>query len=157
MSGADEARDAIRRTLVAVYPAVHSAGVAYVKAYKDAIASDDLVDTMRNTVLAILAAEQLQAMAEEAQKSARAMLCAQMAETGATSIQTDSQTAYIARKAAWVSIDQEDLLPPDYMRQPPAAPDKKAIKAAIEGGEDVPGCTLVRPNDFSLVIRSKKE
>lgn len=156
MSGADEATAAIHKAARVVYAPVHAAGVAYVKAHQAAMASTDLVETMQHTVALALAAEHLKEMATEAEKQARAVLCEQMTETGATTIQTDAHTAYISRKPAWVSIDQEDMLPPEYMRQPPPQIDKKAVKSAIEGGEDIPGCSLVRPNDYTLVIRAKK-
>ena len=48
-----------------------------------------------------------------------------------------------------VMIEDEKAIPPQYMRtpepKPPVpAPDKKAIKAAIEGGVTVPGAALVK-------------
>lgn len=157
MSGSNQARDALHKVARDLYGSVHAAGSAYVKAHQATVTATDLVETMQHTVGLILAAEQLKERAEEAEKSARAALVEQMSETGATTIQTAGQTAYISRKAAWVSIDQEDMVPPDYMKQPPPTVDKKAIKAAIEAGGEVPGCTLIRPNDYSLVIRARKE
>jgi hypothetical protein len=79
-----------------------------------------------------------------------------MAETGATKIETDQHTAYLARKAAFVSIDQEDLVPVSYRRQPEPVIDRKAIKQAIEAGDAVPGCTIVRPNESQLCIKARK-
>ena len=46
-----------------------------------------------------------------------------------------------------VVIDEPGLIPASYMRQPeppPPAPDKAAIKAALQRGEDVPGAHLQR-------------
>jgi chromosome segregation ATPase len=45
-----------------------------------------------------------------------------------------------------VQIDDARQIPTQFMRQPeppPPAPDKKAIKDALEAGEDVPGARLV--------------
>jgi hypothetical protein len=157
MSGANSARNAIHQALRKAYAPVFAAGAAFAKTQQAAIDATDVVDVMGRTVSVILAAEHLKEMATEAEKAARSVLASQMNETGATQIAADHHLAYLSRKAAFVSIDQEDLLPPDYMRQAEPAPDKKAIKQAIEAGEDVPGCTLVRPNELQLVIRSKKE
>ncbi|MEN9885570.1 MAG: hypothetical protein RL758_148 [Pseudomonadota bacterium] len=46
------------------------------------------------------------------------------------------------RKSSAVVIDDQDLIPADYMRTkpaPPPEPDKKAIADAIKAGLDVPG------------------
>lgn len=58
---------------------------------------------------------------------------------------------YIERDAS-VSIEDETLIPPDYLREIPAhnLPDKKLIAKAIKDGFDVPGACIVK-ND-RLVI-----
>lgn len=46
------------------------------------------------------------------------------------------------RKSSAVVVDEPDLIPQRYMRQPeppPPAPDKKAIADAIKGGAEIPG------------------
>lgn len=46
------------------------------------------------------------------------------------------------RKSSAVVIDEPGLIPAQFMRQPeppPPAPDKAAIKAALQAGEEVPG------------------
>lgn len=154
---ANAARDGLRRVMDAVYAPVHAAGGFYVRAYKDATNADDLVDALQQTVLLAVAAEHLKEMAAEAEKSIRSILAETMNDTGCTQIDAGPIKAHLSRKPAFVSVDQENMLPPEYMHQPPPSPDKKKIRAAIEAGEDVPGCNLVRPNDSTLVIRSKKE
>lgn len=155
MSHADEARDVLHNVMRAVYKPVYAAGCAYAQAQKAATTATDLVEVMQATVGVILAAEHLKDMATEAEKSARDALAEQMDATGAAKIQTEHQTAYLSRKPAFVNIEQEDMVPAEYIRQPPPAPDKKAIKAAIDDGVLVPGCTLVVPNSQTLVIRRK--
>jgi hypothetical protein len=42
-----------------------------------------------------------------------------------------------------VVVDDEDLVPDDYMSvKVVTAPDKKAIAAALKEGEEIPGCRL---------------
>lgn len=46
-----------------------------------------------------------------------------------------------------VAIAVGSAIPNEYMRIPPipdAEPDKKAIKAALEAGKEIPGCTIER-------------
>lgn len=157
MSGATEARDKLRKVIDAVYAPIHSAGRAYVKVYQAAALADDLVETMQQSVLLVIASEHLKEMASEAEKSLRSILSETMGDTGATTIETSGVKAYLSRKPAWVSIDQTDLVPQSFYTQPPPTIDRKAIKAAIEAGDDVPGCSLIKPNDTQLNLRSKKE
>jgi len=133
---------------------VYGAGISYAKAQSQLIKSSDLIETMRHVLALIVAAEHLADMAAEASKSLRSVLAEQIAETGADDVVTMHHKAYLARKGAWVSVDQADMIPAAFMAPP--IPDKKAIKAALEVGEDVPGCSLVRPNEQTLVIRSRK-
>jgi hypothetical protein len=52
-----------------------------------------------------------------------------------------------------VVIEEGATLPADYLRQPatpPPAPDKVAIKRAIESGLEVPGCKLVRTTRLEI-------
>lgn len=53
----------------------------------------------------------------------------------------------IANNPASVDIYELGLIPATFMRQPeppPAVPDKTAIKAAIQAGQEVPGAMLAR-------------
>lgn len=154
MSGADQATAAIHKAARGVYAPVHAAGVAYVKAHQAAMGTADVEDAMRSMVELIVAAEGLKDAATEAERSARSALATAIQDTGAPEVATMHHKAYLSRKSAWVSVDQSDLLPPEFWNKP--TPDKKAIKDAIEHGSDVPGCTLVRPNDMTLSIRARK-
>lgn len=54
---------------------------------------------------------------------------------------------------ASVVIDAPSQIPVEFMRQPeppPAAPDKTAIKKAIEAGTEVPGCHLGRSRRLEI-------
>lgn len=154
--GAAAITAALQKTARDAYRPVWDAGAAYAEAHARTVKATDIVETMQHMVGLILAAERLNEMALEAAKVMRAALAEQMDATGATTIQTEGQTAYVSRKAAWVSIDQPILVPAEYMHEPPPAPDKRAIKAAIEAGDDVPGCSIIRPNDVQLVIRRRE-
>jgi len=59
-----------------------------------------------------------------------------------------------ARTSRYVIIMEPDKIPLQYRRQPPWEPMKKEIKAALNDGCDVPGCTLSNPEP-SLSIRVK--
>lgn len=49
-----------------------------------------------------------------------------------------------------VVIDDERQVPMLYMREPPAVPDKTAIKAALQAGQDVPGARLDRRKSLQV-------
>ena len=156
-SGADQARDAMRKVMDGVYSPVHHAGAAYVKAYQAATRATDLVEVMQHTVLLAVSAEHLKDMAAEAEKAIRSILAQTMNDTGATQIDAEGIKAYLSRKPAFVSIDQEDLVPKSYMVEREPVWGTKQIKADLEAGTLVPGCTLIRPNEMQLNLRSKKE
>ena len=75
--------------------------------------------------------------------------------TGATRIETEHHTAYLARKPAFASLYDESLVPPEFYTTPKPQLDKRAILSALKDGIDVPGVNLAYPNEQSLVIRSK--
>lgn len=152
---AHAATEALQAVMRSAYKPIWEAGSAYAAAHAKAVKATDIVETMQDMVSVILAAEHLNEVALEAAKATRAKLAEVMSDVGCPHVQVDNLLAYVSRKTAWVSVDQPDMLPAEYMRQPEPVIDKRAIKAAIEAGEDVPGCSLVRPNDVSLVIRQK--
>ena len=78
-----------------------------------------------------------------------------MDEVGCPQIAAGTLTAHLSKRPAYVTIDPDKTLPDEFMHQPPAIPDKAAIKKAIEDGLTIEGATLVRPNDQTLHIRSK--
>ena len=156
MSYADTARIALQDAVRKAYRPVWDAGAAYSTAHLAALKATDIVETMQHTVALILSVSHLAEMAAEAERAARDILAAQMAETGATTIQTDGHTAYLSKKPAFVSVDQQDLVPANYWVQPDPVLDRRAIKKALEGSDVVPGCTIVRPNEMTLNIKAKK-
>lgn len=156
MSYADQSRLALQDAVRKAYHPVWDAGAAYSNAHIAALKATDIVETMQCTVTLILTAGHLSEMAAEAEKTARDILATHMAETGATTIQTDQHTAYLSKKPAFVSIDQADMVPANYWVRPDPVLDRKAIKKALEGNDVVPGCTIVRPNEMTLNIKAKK-
>lgn len=58
----------------------------------------------------------------------------------------------IATNPASVIVDDESLIPDDYMREIPAtySPDKKLIKSALDEGYVVPGCHLERGTSLRI-------
>jgi hypothetical protein len=66
----------------------------------------------------------------------------------------DGITKLSTRRSESVVISDVDLLPADFFRMPPIPepePDKKAIKEAIEAGQDIPGA-FIQPS-YSLSIK----
>lgn len=75
----------------------------------------------------------------------RAYMLNHMKVAGITKIEGPLLRISIKKNPAKVVIDFEDSIPAEYMRQPeppPPAPDKAAIKAALQDGKDVPGAHL---------------
>lgn len=154
MSGSASARDALHRVARAVYSPTYAAGAALAKAQQELLAATDVVAAMGHTLALIVAAEHLTDMATEATKALRSILAGQIAETGADDVMTMHHKAFLMRRPSFVSVDQIDLVPVEYMSPP--IPNKRAIKDALDNGQDVPGCSLVIPNQQSLVIRARK-
>lgn len=94
--------------------------------------------------------------AKQAQKRAdsiKAYLHSCMTLAGVQKIEHPQFTLSIAKNPASVQILDDKQIPAKFMRQPvppPAAPDKKAIKAAIEAGEDVPGVKLAQGTSLRI-------
>ena len=153
MSGSAQATEILHRVARAVYSPTYAAGAALAKAQQELLATTDVVAAMGHTLALIIAAEHLADMAAEAAKSLRSVLAEQIVETSSDDVVTMRHKAYIARDAAWVSVDQPDLVPKQYAKE---THDKRAIKADMDKGIDVPGCTLVAPNSSHLVIRNRK-
>lgn len=154
MSYADKARDDLRKALDAMYKPVYAAGAAFAKTHKESAVATHIEDVMCCALALIVAAEGLKDAAESAEKLARDALSAAFQETGAPEVVTLHHKAYLSQKPAFVSVEQSDMLPAEFWNEP--TPNKRAIKDAIEKGQDVPGCTLIRPNGQTLNIRSRK-
>lgn len=73
-----------------------------------------------------------------------AILLNALCEVGLSPIAMPYATIGTAKTPAKVLIEDEALIPAEYMRTPepePARPDKKAIMDALDGGKTVPGAT----------------
>jgi len=69
-----------------------------------------------------------------------------MQGTGIQSLESDAGewACKIVKKPPAVQIAADAVIPPQYMRTPPAPqPDKTAIKQALQAGESIPGVALV--------------
>jgi hypothetical protein len=74
-------------------------------------------------------------------------LLANMMVAGVQKIECPHFKLAVRENPPAVEVYEQALIPAKFMRQPeppPAAPDKKAIAAAMKDGEDVPGCRLTR-------------
>jgi hypothetical protein len=77
-----------------------------------------------------------------------------MEVAGVTKIECDHFAISIKKSPPSVDVFEPSLIPMQYMHQPetpPPAPDKIAIKAAINAGHDVPGAMLA--SGTTLVIK----
>lgn len=79
----------------------------------------------------------------ELEKSARIILGAAMADTGAPAITSGRYTADPQEGSQRVEVDEPALIPSAFLRFPEPEPDKAAIRAALLKGETVPGARLV--------------
>ena len=156
MSMAADAVAALHETARANYKAVFEAGSQFANRHIAVAKAEDVVVTMAASIDMLVAAEALHDASEAAVKALRTTLAAQMAETGAAAIQGTHHTAGLAKRPAFVSIDNEAELPAEYLITK-TAPDKKAIASAIKDGVAVPGASLLTPNEQVLVLRARKE
>lgn len=156
MSGASEAVDALQTAGREVYRLTFEAGNHFARRHSDLQATSDLVDTMARTIDLITAIEALHDATDAGVRSLRAVLSATMSETGAASIHGTHHTAYLSKRPAFVSIDDEQAIPPEFIIQTPSI-DKRALKAAMKDGAQIPGASLLTPNEPVLVLRSRKE
>ena len=155
MSGASEAVKALQATASNAYRATHIAGSHYARANQGVAEADDIVKALSCTIDLLVAAEQLHASADAAVKMLREVLSATMNDTGATTVQATHHSAHLARKPAVLTVD-ETQLPAEFIVQRPTV-DRAAIKEAIKAGTEVPGASMLVPNQMSLVLRARKE
>lgn len=83
----------------------------------------------------------------------REYLLTNMLRTGITKIESPYFKISVKQNPASVVVVAADLIPAKYLRQaapPPPAPDKKEIKAALEFGENVPGCHLTNTQRLEI-------
>ena len=87
------------------------------------------------------------------QKSLREYLLHNMEASGITKIECPLFTASLRKGIESVEIENESLLPDEFISvEVVTKPDKKAIKQAIQSGQQVPGATIKR-GATSLVIK----
>ena len=70
-----------------------------------------------------------------------------MEVAGVSKVECPHFALMIKKNPAGVDIFEPGLIPAEFMRQPeppPAAPDKAAIKAALQAGREVPGALLAQ-------------
>lgn len=80
-------------------------------------------------------------------------LISAMQQTGIKKISCPYFDVQIKSNPAKVDIFEQSLIPAEFMRQPeppPPAPDKKAIKAAIESGIEVQGARIVNTQRLEI-------
>lgn len=131
----------------------------------DTAALDALADALDAKALAVAAhvrnleaeAEAVKAAAKQMQERAaritkqaehwRQYLTDNLLLAGVTEVKDARMQVRVKHNPPSVAVIDAQAIPAAYMRYPeppPAAPDKAAIKAAIQAGETVPGCQLIR-------------
>lgn len=101
------------------------------------------------------AIKQMQAREKTKRKHAeniKKYLADQMDRAGKTKVNSPWFVVSVAQNPASVIVDDESLIPDDYMREIPASysPDKKLIKSAMDEGYAVPGCHLERATSLRI-------
>jgi hypothetical protein len=157
MSGASQAVDALQAAARAAYTATVTAGRFFAQRHSDVRVATDLTDVMARTIDLVAAVEALHDAADAAVRDLRAALAATMNDTGCTQVQGSHHAAHLARKPAFLNISDEAAIPRSFYVQPPPQLDRSALKAALKDGAQVPGVSMLQPNEMSLVLRAKKE
>lgn len=156
MSHASEAVEGLLAAAQAAYGPAWQAGAAFAKAATAVSQASDVVDALQAMIDLLVHAEMLHDAADAAVKNIRAKLASTMQDVGATAVQGTNHAAHLSRRPAFLSIDDESLVPPEFYVQPPPQLDKRALKEALKS-KQVPGASLATPNDMVLVLRARKE
>lgn len=84
--------------------------------------------------------------------SLKQYLLTNMEVSGISKIESPWFVISIKQNPASVTIDDESLIPDDYMREIPAtfAPDKKLMKSALDEGYIIPGARLTRGHRLEI-------
>jgi hypothetical protein len=154
MSGADDAAAALKAAAQAAYKATFEAGSQFARAHTAVRQATDIVEVLARSIDLVVAAEALHAEADAAVKALRYALSSQMHDTGCTQVQGTYHAAHLSRRPAFVSIDQEELVPAEFSTTKVVL-DKRAIASAIRDGIAVPGASLLTPNEPVLVLRAR--
>lgn len=157
MSGADDAREAVQTVLSNHRRWLNAAMAEFTDNCVRAAATSDIVEAFTAAADVIMAIQHLAKLAEQSEQQIREVLAGQMMETGCFHADGTSLSVTLTRKRATVDITDAAAIPEVYKRQPPPAPDKRTILHILERGGRVPGATLVRPNDYYVMIRPKKD
>jgi hypothetical protein len=150
----DAAASALRHALSAAHGPLRAAVEAYRTARAALTPDADLLEILRAAGGIVLAAEAITTAAKQLEATARAALASCMSDTGCPSIGLASHVVHLSTKADHVDIEDARAIPPDLMRQPPAAPDKVAIGKLLRAGAVVPGARLVGNQEPICVFRS---
>jgi hypothetical protein len=155
-SYADTIGAALKAATRETWRATFESGTTFSVANTAVTKADDLVEVLARTIDLLVAAEGLHAAADAAVKTLRASLAEAMNSSGASTVQGTHHSANLARKPAFVSIENEGEVPDEYWVTKRAL-DKKAIASAIKAGVVVPSASLLTPNEMTLQLRAKKE
>ena len=155
MSYADKARVAMTDAVSVANASVINAGRVLVSKVSAIQGHEDVVLAMERVLEVIVAAEQLGENVKAFEEACRNALANCIDDTGAPEIVTKHHKATMARKPAFVAIEGEFKSEDDRFWNEPT-PNKRAIKEALEAGEEVPGCELRRPNSLTLRITTRK-
>jgi hypothetical protein len=153
-SGAYAAAAALKAAAQAAYRSTFEAGSQFSRANIAVRQATDLVEVLARSIDLLVAAEALHAEGEAAVKALRATLAETMNDVGATKIEATHHAAHLSRRPAFVSIDQEELIPAEFSTTKVVL-DKRAIASAIRDGIAVPGASLLTPNEPVLVLRAR--
>jgi len=155
MSGAADIVAKLRGALADAYAGTAQAGGDYNRANKAAIAEDDIERSFRAAASAILAVEHLEEQAKRAARDLRMCLNAMLQDAGCHSTGDANITVSLAKKPAFLSIEDEHRIPRQFFVTLPPQLDKDRLKQALKGGVDVSGASMVTPNEMQLRIAVK--
>ena len=155
MSHSDKARVVMTDAVSEAYAPVVNAGRVLANALRAMQGHEDLEEAMRSVLAIIVSGEQLGENVKAFAEASRTALAACIDDTGCPEVVTLHHKATMARKPPFVSIEGEFQSEDDRFWNPPT-PNKKAIKEALEAGEEVPGCEIRRPNSLTLRITTRK-
>ena len=156
MSGQLSATDVLADRAQQHYDLLRAAITHYAERHNAAVPLTDLVQMIPAYADLIMAAEAVKAAADAADKALRATLAAVMDDTGAPAIAGQHHMVTVSAAPAAVVITDAAAIPMAFIRTT-EAPDKVAIRKAIEAGQDVPGCVLARGNGAPVLSIRKRQ
>lgn len=135
--------------------ALRAAVQSYATAHNATVQHHDLLQMVPDYAALILQAEAVKAAADAARTAMRTVLATVLDDTGAPAIGGKHHTVSIASAPAAVIITDASSIPAAFIRTT-EAPDKEAIRKAIEAGQDVPGAVLSRGNGAPVLSIRKR-